>query len=118
MASIFVTGHAKPGSNGTDWRALATAAQQAWLTLGIYMGVSGAATIQQEIMKGLHADTPVAVIENATLPHQRQAVCTLVELQSTIVRAQLASPSVIVVGDAIAGAAGRWAPSRQHRQSP
>jgi siroheme synthase len=39
------------------------AAQQAWLTQGIYMGVSGAATIQQEIMKGLHADTSVAVIE-------------------------------------------------------
>jgi uroporphyrin-III C-methyltransferase len=79
------------------------AAQQAWLTQGIYMGVSGAATIQQEIMKGLHADTSVAVIENATLHHQRQAVCILVELQSTIVRAQLASPSVIVVGDALQG---------------
>ncbi len=100
---IFVTGHAKPGSTGTDWRALATAAQQARLTLVIYMGVSGVATIQQELMKGLHADTPVAVIENATLPHQRQAVCTLVELQSTIVREQLASPSVIVVGDVLQG---------------
>ena len=65
---VIVTGHAKPGSTGTDWRALAT-----------------------------------AIIENATLHHHRQAVCTLVELQSTIVRAQLASPSVIVVDDVSQG---------------
>ena len=45
---VFVTGHAKPGSAGTDWRALAATAHQARLTLVIYMGVSGAATIQRE----------------------------------------------------------------------
>jgi uroporphyrin-III C-methyltransferase len=100
---VFVTGHAKPGSMGTDWRALATTARQAKLTLVIYMGVSGAATIQRELMHGLHADTPVAIIQNATLPQQRHAVCTLDELQSTIEREQLASPSVIVVGDVLQG---------------
>jgi uroporphyrin-III C-methyltransferase len=100
---VFVTGHAKPGSMGTDWRALATTARQAKLTLVIYMGVSGAATIQRELMRGLHADTPVAIIQNATLPQQRHAVCTLTELQSTIEREQLSSPSVIVVGDVLQG---------------
>ena len=100
---VFVTGHAKPGSMGTDWRALATTARQAKLTLVIYMGVSGAATIQRELMHGLHADTPVAIIQNATLPQQRHAVCTLSELHSTIEREQLSSPSVIVVGDVLQG---------------
>jgi len=100
---VFVTGHAKPGSMGTDWRALATTARQAKLTLVIYMGVSGAATIQRELMRGLHADTPVAIIQNATLPQQRHAVCTLAYLASTIETEQLASPSVIVVGDVIQG---------------
>jgi uroporphyrin-III C-methyltransferase len=100
---VFVTGHAKPGSMGTDWRALATTARQAKLTLVIYMGVSGAATIQRELMHGLHADTPVAIIQNATLPQQRHAVCTLSELHSTIEREQLCSPSVIVVGDVLQG---------------
>ncbi len=100
---VFVTGHAKPGSTGTDWRALATTARQAKLTLVIYMGVSGAATIQRELMHGLHADTPVAIIQNASLTQQRHAVCTLVDLQSTIHREHLSSPSVIVVGDVLQG---------------
>ena len=100
---VFVTGHAKPGDSGTDWPALATAARQAKLTLVIYMGVSGAADIQAGLLQGLPASTPVAVIQNASLPHQRHAVCTLGELQDTIVREHLASPSVIVVGDVMSG---------------
>ena len=100
---VFVTGHAKPGSTGTDWRALAHTVRQAKLTLVVYMGVSGAATIQSELLHGLHADTPVAIIQNASLPTQRQAVCTLAELVSTIAREQLVSPSVIVVGHVLQG---------------
>ncbi|MDT7517807.1 uroporphyrinogen-III C-methyltransferase [Rhodoferax sp. TBRC 17660] len=100
---VFVTGHAKPGDSGTDWPALATAARQAKLTLVIYMGVSGAADIQAGLLQGLAASTPVAVVQNASLPHQRHAVCTLGELQDTIVREHLASPSVIVVGDVMSG---------------
>ena len=100
---VFVTGHAKPGDSGTDWPALATAARQAKLTLVIYMGVSGAADIQAGLLQGLAASTPVAVIQNASLAHQRHAVCTLGELQDTIVREHLASPSVIVVGDVMSG---------------
>jgi len=116
---VFVTGHAKPGSAGTDWRALAATARQARLTLVIYMGVSGAATIQRELLHGLHADTPVAVIQNASLSTQRHAVCLLAELESTIRHEQLASPSVIVVGDVLQGllAAGldaRDVPTRSH----
>jgi uroporphyrin-III C-methyltransferase len=45
----------------------------------------------------------VAIIQNASLPQQRHAVCTLSELQSTIHREQLTSPSVIVVGDVLQG---------------
>ena len=100
---VFITGHAKPGSAGPDWRALANTARQARLTIVIYMGVSGAAHIQRELLYGLHADTPVAIIQNASLPQQRHAVCTLAELAHAIAREQLASPSVIVVGDVLQG---------------
>ncbi|ARV18158.1 Uroporphyrinogen-III C-methyltransferase [Curvibacter sp. AEP1-3] len=100
---VFVTGHAKPGDSGTDWPALAKAARQAKLTLVVYMGVSGASEIQTGLLQGLGADTPVAVIQNASLPLQRHAVCTLGELQATIIREGLASPSVIVVGDVMSG---------------
>ncbi len=102
---VFVTGHAHHGAPGTDWRALAATACEAKLTLVIYMGVSGAARIQEELLTGLPAATPVAVVQRASLPDQRQAVTTLGELAATIEREQLASPAVIVVGDVIGGVA-------------
>lgn len=100
---VFVTGHAKPGDQGPDWRALAATAQRARLTLVIYMGISDAGHIQQELLGGLPADTPVAIVQHATLPQQRHAVGTLGELAATLQREGLASPSVIVVGDVLQG---------------
>ncbi len=100
---VFVTGHAKPGDTGTDWRALAQTARQAKLTLVIYMGVTGAAHIQSELLQGLSADTPVAIIQNASLAQQRHAACLLCDLADTIGREGLGSPAVIVVGDVVQG---------------
>ena len=100
---VFVTGHAKPGDSGTDWAALANTARQAKLTLVIYMGVSGAAEIQDQLLDGLDGSTPVAIIQNASLPDQRHCVCTLDTLHATIAAEAMASPSVIVVGDVMRG---------------
>ena len=100
---VFVTGHAKPGDKGTHWRAIADAACHAKLTLVIYMGVSSASYIEQELLHGLPAATPVAIIQNASLPQQRHVLCTLGSLQATLVHEQLASPSVIVVGEVMRG---------------
>jgi uroporphyrin-III C-methyltransferase len=102
---VFVTGHAKPGDAGTDWRALADTAFRAKLTLVIYMGVSGAGRIQDELLTGLPATTPVAVIQNATLATQRHITTTLGQLAAAIAESGLASPSVIVVGDVVSGIA-------------
>ena len=102
---VFVTGHAKPGDSGTDWRALSATAHSARLTLVIYMGVSGAEHIQHELLTGLPADTPVAVIQNASLPTQRHIATTLARLSSDLKQSGLASPSVIVVGDVISALA-------------
>jgi uroporphyrin-III C-methyltransferase len=101
---IFVTGHAKPG-DGIDFAQLAHTAHQARLTLVIYMGVSGAAHIQNELLQGLPGQTPAAIIQNASLPTQRHAVTTLDSLCDTIEREHLASPSVIVIGDVLQGLA-------------
>ena len=100
---VFVTGHAKPGDSGTDWAALAHTARQAKLTLVIYMGVSGAADIQDQLLDGLDGSTPVAIIQNASLPNQRHCVCTLDTLHATIAAEGMTSPSVIVVGDVMRG---------------
>jgi uroporphyrin-III C-methyltransferase len=110
---VFVTGHAHPGAEGADWRALAIAARDARLTLVIYMGVAGAARIQEDLLTALPASTPVAVVQRASLPDQRHAVTTLDALHATIEREHLASPAVIVVGDVVRGvAAAAQAPAR------
>ncbi|MET0544255.1 MAG: uroporphyrinogen-III C-methyltransferase, partial [Variovorax sp.] len=68
---VFVTGHARTGAaradDPTDWRALAATAHNARLTLVIYMGVACAGHIHDELLHGLPGDTPVAVIQHASL---------------------------------------------------
>ncbi len=100
---VFVTGHAKPGDDGTDWRALAATARQAKLTLVIYMGVSGAQRIQNELLCGLPASTPVAIVQHASLATQRHVLTHLGDLHACILREGLASPCVMVVGEVLAG---------------
>jgi uroporphyrin-III C-methyltransferase len=107
---VFITGHAKPGDTGTDWQALAATARDAKLTLVIYMGVSSAAQIQADLLTGLPASTPLAIIQHASLPQQRHAITTLGALHATIAREQLGSPAVIVVGDVVSGVAAMGQP--------
>ena len=100
---VFITGHAKPGDLGTDWRQLAATARDAKLTLVIYMGVSSVGHISGELLHGLPGSTPVAVIQHASLPQQRHAITTLAELPACLDATGLGSPSVIVVGDVVRG---------------
>jgi uroporphyrin-III C-methyltransferase len=113
---VFVTGHAARGDAGTDWAQLAATAAQAKLTLVIYMGVTGSQHIQDELLLGLPVHTPVAIIQNASLPNQRYAVSTLAQLRTTIEREQLHSPSVIVVGNVLQGIAALQAQEQAPRR--
>jgi uroporphyrin-III C-methyltransferase len=108
---VFITGHAKPGDRGTDWKALAATARDAKLTLVIYMGVSSASQIQADLLTGLPASTPLAIIQHASLPQQRHALSTLGELTATLANEGLGSPSVIVVGDVVRGVASMAQPA-------
>jgi uroporphyrin-III C-methyltransferase len=102
---VFLTGHAQPGAGPTDWAAVAqTAAQMKW-TLVIYMGVRELPSIERGLRRGLGDDTPVAVVQNATLPHQRHAVSVLSDLSTLVQREGLGSPSIVVVGDVLKGLA-------------
>ena len=115
---VFVTGHAKSGDQGTDWRQLAATARDAKLTLVIYMGVSGAEMIQTELLTGLPADTPVAIIENASLPHQRQALTQLDQLTYTLQETGLKSPSILVVGNVVQACAQIFQANQNQQTAP
>jgi uroporphyrin-III C-methyltransferase len=112
---VFVTGHAKTGhaahEHPTDWRQLAATARDARLTLVIYMGVTGVSHIQHELLHGLGGDTPVAVIQHASLPQQRHVATTLARLPADLAAAGLGSPAVIVVGDVLRGLAAAGLPA-------
>jgi len=101
---VFITGHAKQGAtDSVDWVTLGQTAQQAKLTVVIYMGVSGVEQLQDALLQSMRATTPVAVIHQVSLPTQRHVVCELQQLHDTLVREALASPSVIVIGDVFKG---------------
>jgi uroporphyrin-III C-methyltransferase len=73
------------------------------MTLVVYMGVAGAAALQDGLAQALPAHTPVAIVQHASLPQQRQAVATLGTLAETVAREGLGSPAIIVVGDVLRG---------------
>jgi uroporphyrin-III C-methyltransferase len=101
---VFVTGHAKPGDAGTDWAALAASAAQAKLSLVVYMGLSGIETIAAGLLQGMAADTPAVVVQSASTPHERQHATTLGALASDVRTHALASPSVLLIGQAFQSA--------------
>lgn len=100
---IFVTGHEKRGGTPIDWRALAATG----MTLVVYMGVARVERIQRELRAGgLAAELPVAVIQNATLPEQRQVVTTLERLAADLAVHGIGSPAIMVIGDVAKFASG------------
>ena len=101
---IFVTGHPRDADAALHWRTLAAAAAQG-LTLVIYMGVAQAARLQRELLLGLPAATPAAIVQHASQPGQRSAITTLAALVDTLEAQALGSPSVIIVGDVLSGLA-------------
>jgi len=98
QAVTFVTGHARSGEPDLDWQSLANLGH----SLVIYMGVETAGITSQRLTEqGLPAATPVAVIENGTLPQQRLATGTLGGLEALVQRAGVTGPALIVIGDVV-----------------
>jgi uroporphyrin-III C-methyltransferase len=100
-AIVLATGHAG-GDEETptiDWTALARLGQP----IVLYMAVSRLAAIVAELLAGgLSAETPAAVIAEATTPCQRVLVSTLARLPDDLAREGLASPAIVVVGEIVA----------------
>lgn len=95
---VFATGHLKDGSCHLDWAALARPRQ----TVVIYMGIASLEEIRRELTQhGLSAQTPVAVVQNATLPGQHCLVTTLAALPESVAAAGMKPPALIVIGEVV-----------------
>ncbi|WP_242488340.1 uroporphyrinogen-III C-methyltransferase [Pseudomonas sp. TH34] len=90
----LVTAHTQDDSS-INWRALA----EGGTTLVIYMGVAKLGEIRQQLLEGgISDDMPVAMIENASLPHQRECRSSLARMQEDAHEFALKSPAILVIG--------------------
>lgn len=95
--ATFITGHPAAGVT-VDWRALAASGT----TLVIYMGIAQLPRIVADLRgAGMAADTPVAVIQNGTLPQERSVVARLGEVVSEVARSGIGSPAIVIIGKVV-----------------
>ena len=94
----FVTGHPKNGQVDLAWKELSHANE----TVVFYMGLGGLASIcQQLVAHGRDAGTPVAIISKGTTPEQQVFKGTLETITGIAARAQVQSPTLIIVGEVV-----------------
>lgn len=108
-AVSFVAGQCK-GLTDQDWSGLAGVGR----TLVIYMGVATASDIADKLIAdGVSPAIPVAVLENGGRPTMRSLRTLLADLGAMIVREQVKSPALIIVGDVVRDAIATDALARQ-----
>jgi len=99
----FVTAHARAGEPlDLDWKALADPDA----TLAVYMGKAAASDVSSQLIAaGLPGCTPVALVESASLPEERQFL-TRLDLLPLVARTALGQgPALLLIGAALAEAA-------------
>lgn len=98
QAVTFVTGHLKDGSMNLNWPALAQPNQ----TVVFYMGLKGLPVICENLIKhGRSKDTPMALVQQATTPRQKEFVGTLGSMIKLIEKEEIKAPTLIVVGEVV-----------------
>jgi uroporphyrinogen III methyltransferase/synthase len=96
----LLTGHERPERklSSLDWEKLATGLG----TLVFYMGLTNLKLICEKLIEyGRPSQTPVAVVQWATLPRQRTQVGTLETIVDDVARAGIEPPAIIVVGEVV-----------------
>jgi uroporphyrin-III C-methyltransferase / precorrin-2 dehydrogenase / sirohydrochlorin ferrochelatase len=95
-----VSAHLDPTHTGStvDWAALASGPA----TLVLLMAMERLESVCQTLIgHGRSADTPAAVVQEATTPAQRTLTSTLGSLADDVRQAGMGSPAVVVVGEVV-----------------
>ena len=94
----FVTGHPKDGEVDLPWHEMTHENE----TLVFYMGLGGLSSIcRQLVSHGRRPETPVALVSKGTTPDQQVLKADLETMPGLAARAQIQSPTLIIVGDVI-----------------
>ena len=108
---VVVSGHVAPDDERSlvDWAALGRLRG----TIVVLMGVDRIAAFAEILLRhGRPADTPVAVVQDGTMPSQRTLVSTLDSVAGDMTAGGIRPPAVIVIGPVVAIGAGDEADAR------
>ncbi|MXV52163.1 uroporphyrinogen-III C-methyltransferase [Pedobacter sp. HMF7647] len=93
----IVTGTKKDGSLSADLAL----AMQSNTTVIIYMGMKKAGYIAQAYIANGKGETPVAIIQHASLPNQKAAKGLVKDLETIIGENHLTHPAIIIIGQVV-----------------
>ena len=92
-----ITGTTRTGQLSND----ITLAAQSTATVIILMGMNKLTAIQQVFAEHGKSNTPVAIIQNGSLPQERVAICQVRDLAITATEHDLKSPAILVIGEVV-----------------
>jgi uroporphyrin-III C-methyltransferase len=70
-------------------------------TVVILMGMSKLAQIVSLFQKESKGETPVAIIQNGTMPNEKVGIGTINSILQVVKEHQLSSPAIIVIGEVV-----------------
>ncbi|MDT0331793.1 uroporphyrinogen-III C-methyltransferase [Nocardiopsis lambiniae] len=96
----IISAHVAPGDprSTVDWEGVARAGG----TVVVLMGVERLSAITDALIAhGRSPDTPVAVVQEATLPGQRTVTGTLATIATSVATAGVRPPAVVIIGEVV-----------------
>jgi uroporphyrin-III C-methyltransferase len=93
----MITATKKDGSLSNDLKC----AMKSAATVVIYMGMKKMDEISNTYIKNGLGSTPAAIIQHATLPHQKQVICEVKDLNEAAQKEGLGYPAIIVIGNVV-----------------
>lgn len=95
---VFATGHLKDDSIDLNFASLAQPNQ----TIVFYMGLTGLPIICQKLIEhGMSPDTPIGLIQQATLDTQKVVTATLATIMAHPETPNMKPPTLIIVGSVV-----------------
>lgn len=96
----MITGTKKDGSLSSDLQL----AVKSKATVVIYMGMKKLTEISSSYIMSGRGAVPAAIIQNASMPHQKQVVCEVKDLSQAAIDSGLSHPAIIIIGDVVKAA--------------
>ncbi|MEJ7556700.1 MAG: uroporphyrinogen-III C-methyltransferase [Pedobacter sp.] len=93
----MITGTKKDGTLSADLQC----AMNSGATVVIYMGMKKLKEISSAYLRNGLGLMPAAIIQHATLPHERQAICQVKNLEEVALYENLSHPAIIVIGNVV-----------------